>query len=288
MLKGRPRLLRWSWYLLFVLTVFAFVIGVLALLYLVFPPAPQTILLLGIDADGESASAQADAVILVNISPASFLVNVVSLPSDIWLTTSGGQLQQLRELYRPLETTPQDKAAAIRDVLERNLGVSINHVVIVDMADVAALVDAIGGVKLDVERALIDDAFPVDEETVKRVRFDAGLQQMNGERAVTFSRIYHPDDTTMRAMRHIQLLLAAGEQLAHPSAWINVLGIWNQIETDLTIGDLLALAPPFIFSQGGFGFYTLKDDLRDYIDDQRAVLDTQPLVQWLNAHFASP
>ncbi|RMG88865.1 MAG: LytR family transcriptional regulator, partial [Chloroflexi bacterium] len=165
MLKGRPRLLRWRWYLLFVFTAFAFVIGVLALLYLVFPPAPQTILLLGIDADGESASAQADAVILVNISPASFLVNVVSLPSDIWLTTSGGQLQQLRELYRPLETTPQDKAAAIRDVLEPNLGVSINHVVIVDMADVAALVDAIGGVKLDVERALIDDAFPVDEET---------------------------------------------------------------------------------------------------------------------------
>ncbi len=288
MLKRRFRLLRWWGYLLFPLLIMAFLAGILALLYLVFPPTPRTILLLGIDADSNSASTQADAVILINIIPSSFLVNIVSLPSDIWLTTSDGQLQQLRQLYHPLATTPSAKAAAIRDTLERNLGIPIHHVLIVDMADVAALVDAIGGIKVDVERALLDDAFPVDEETVKRVRFDAGLQYMDGARALAFSRIYRPDGTTMRAMRHIQLLLAAGEQLAHPSAWFNVLAIWNQIETDLTLGDLVALAPPIILSQGRFGFYSLNDDLRSYIDDQRAIMNMQPLTQWLNTHFAAP
>ena len=74
-------------------------------------------------------------------------------------------------------------------------GIPIQHVVIVDFNSFKDLIDAEGGITVDVPRKILSNRFDCPYATAQRCqewqgwRFDKGKQHMDGERALIYSRI---------------------------------------------------------------------------------------------------
>jgi hypothetical protein len=190
----------------------AFLCGLVTALYLVFPPPARTILVMGQAGDG------VDSLILVEVDPARLFVRSIGL-----------------------EPTRVDSA-------------TYDYVIWLDYAGFVKLVDAVGGVKIYVERVIEDKNYPADDGIgVQTIRFESGWQTMNGQRALIYARTVNTTTPEDRIKRQQQIVSAFGERLKDPRTWPAVLlNLSIALETDLSLWDMLMLAPPFVVMGGRF------------------------------------
>jgi LCP family protein required for cell wall assembly len=117
------------------------------------------------------------------------------------------------ELYGP-EATPREAGMAhAATAVEQFLGIPIDHIAQVNFDGFAGVVDALGGVTIDVPRPLIDDEYPTPDFGIMRVEFAAGPQHMDGARALIYARTRHADSDFGRAERQQQVLRAILDEL---------------------------------------------------------------------------
>src|SRR3972149_1989170 len=75
---------------LFAVLVPLFLCGALITVYLVFPPAPLNVVVMGLDSrEGEGAATRTDSIILVGVDPTHFRVSLLSIPRDLFIDTPG-------------------------------------------------------------------------------------------------------------------------------------------------------------------------------------------------------
>jgi LCP family protein required for cell wall assembly len=146
-------------------------------------------------------------------------------------------------------------ALAIRTVHDL-IGLPINHVIVVNFADFKDLIDALGGVTIDVPKPILSDRFDCPYKTSGRCqqwkgwRFAKGPQHMNGERALIYSRVrvnqLDPRETDFTRQARQQAVTQAvlskftsfGTLLSAPfdaSSWV------KPIATDLSTWQLISL-----------------------------------------------
>ncbi|MBL8148262.1 MAG: LCP family protein [Anaerolineae bacterium] len=258
-----------------------------SLIYLIAPPPPLDILVLGLDArQGEGNEARADSLLLVGVNPPGLQVSLLSIPRDLRLDVPGYGVQpintanMLGEMAEAGSGSPLTAAA-----LEAPLDVGIDRTVRLRFEDVAALIDAAGGVTIDVERTIRDEMFPLSETQTEVVQFDPGMQWMDGERALQYARTRHADDDYTRAGRQQQVMQAFARQLRNPLTWPAVLGALGRIDTDLTFGDVLGLAPVIVLNAGRFEQRTLDRTLLVPASDGNSVVDWETLHAWVEPRF---
>ena len=122
------------------------------------------------------------------------------------------------------------------------LGINIDYTAQVNFAGFAHVVDAVGGVTIDVPRRIVDDEYPTADFGVMQVVFEPGLQRMDGERALIYARTRHADSDFGRAERQQQVLHAIMDAL-------RARGILGQMllipALRASIGDTIATTLPF-------------------------------------------
>jgi len=110
-----------------------------------------------------------------------------------------------------------------------------------------AVVNAVGGIDVYVERPIVDDAYPTDDYGTIHIEIPAGLQHMDGETALRYARSRHGSSDFDRLQRQQQVLIALLERLREPGVWPRLPFLYRAvsayIETDLTTGELITLAP---------------------------------------------
>ncbi|MFK0238404.1 LCP family protein [Streptomyces vinaceus] len=108
-----------------------------------------------------------------------------------------------------------DGAELLVRTVEYNTGLRIDHYVEIGFAGFAKIVDAIGGVDLDIENGFKDKKAGAD--------FQAGRQTLNGEKALAFVRTrYAFAESDLQRTRNQQKFLAAlASQAATPSTVLN-------------------------------------------------------------------
>lgn len=162
------------------------------------------LLLLGSDStDPDPTGSRADTIILVHLPANRERAQLISIPRDTWTvlpTGAGGQ-----------PGTPSKINAAyawggtplmVRTV-ESFTGVRIDHVVLVDFAGFREIVDAVGGIEVDVEESFTSMHRPYRT-------FPAGTQRMDGATALDFARQRKQfRDGDFARMRHQQQVIAA-------------------------------------------------------------------------------
>src|SRR5690606_16210897 len=72
--------------------------------------------------------------------------------------------------------------------IENNFGIGVDNYVRLDFHAFVALVDAVGGLNIEVPYNLIDYDFPTEDYGTMEVRFEQGWQHMDGERALIYAR----------------------------------------------------------------------------------------------------
>jgi LCP family protein required for cell wall assembly len=121
------------------------------------------------------------------------------------------------------------------EAMETTFGTTIDHHAQIDMDDLVRLVDAVGGVEVDVETRLSDP--PIG------LALEPGVQRLDGATALSFVRT-RQDSDYRRADRHQVLLLALIAKLANSATQVDAGGVvagLESLETDLPLGELATL-----------------------------------------------
>ena len=140
--------------------------------------------------------------------------------------------------------------------MESLTGLPINHVMVVDFSSFADLVDALGGITIDVPKRIVSNRFDCPYDTRARCdrwqgwQFKAGRQTLDGRRALLYSRIREnrldPSETDVtRGGRQQQVVQAIADKIVSPRGFARLPFIGNDIAkplaTDLTAGELAKL-----------------------------------------------
>jgi LCP family protein required for cell wall assembly len=130
-----------------------------------------------------------DSIMLVRSDPKHHRIAYLSIPRDMVVPIPGVGTTKINAAMQA-----GGPALAIRTVHQLT-GLPINHVIIVNFADFKDLIDALGGVTINVPERILSDRFDCPYATNTRCqqwkgwRFQKGPQHMNGERALIYSRI---------------------------------------------------------------------------------------------------
>jgi len=218
---------------------------------------PVDILLLGLDArPGQGFVTRTDSIVLLNVNPPTLGVTLLSFPRDVFIRVPGYGDQRINAInVLGEQEAPGGGPALLKASFKESFGVEVDHVVRLDFAGFRALVDAVGGVDVDVPKLIIDYEFPTEDGGIITVQFEPGKQHMDGERALQYARTRHQDDDYQRAARQQQVIDALVKKLASPLSipyWPRVLRAFNtHADTDLSALDLLRIAPAALVGWSG-------------------------------------
>jgi len=159
------------------------------------PTQPFFILLVGNDSRPGVGGARGDALHVLGVNPARHQATMLDIPRD---TCWNGDKINAGNTHGP-----RQQANDVGGLL----GVNISYVVDVDFAGFTSLVDGVGGVNLNVPTQMHDG--------YSGAYFNPGMQHMNGQNALAFSRDRHdfPSSDLVRTSNQGILILAAMRQL---------------------------------------------------------------------------
>jgi LCP family protein required for cell wall assembly len=189
--------------------------GILNPLTIAGPTDPFTVLLLGSDDDSKFAADKynTQSMILVRVDPSTRSVTMLSIPRDLWVQMPGGGMGKISTAS---QTGGIPAAVA---VVESNFKVHIDDYAWIGLEGLIKLIDAMGGVDLEITNPVLDDFYPADINTSSpygyyRVALMPGAVHLDGVHALQYVRSRHGDlrGDFARSERQQELLLAMKDQ----------------------------------------------------------------------------
>ena len=152
---------------------------------------PFTILLLGTDQRKRSDPVwRADTMMLVAVNPKTNSAKVLSIPRDTYTTIANtdGLKAKLNSAAYWGYKTDTGQVENIRKTLENMLHVPIDHYARINFQGFEDIVDALGGVEVDVK-------FPFRQQAIggDMVYFEPGPTKLNGSEALAYVRMRKQD-----------------------------------------------------------------------------------------------
>jgi polyisoprenyl-teichoic acid--peptidoglycan teichoic acid transferase len=214
---------------------------------------PTTILVLGTDggsAPGRESANRSDSIMLIRTNPRNHRLAFLSIPRDLRVDIPGVGSAKINVAFQAGGAT-----LALRTVKQLT-GLDVNHVAFVDFDRFRELVDAVGGIDVNVPRRILSNRFDCPYKTAQRCarwpgwRFERGNRHMDGRRALIYSRIRHnrlnPSETDLaRARRQQQVVQATADKLTSVGSAIRLPFIGSDVTkplaTDLSAGQVLQL-----------------------------------------------
>ena len=195
------------------------------------------ILVMGVD-KREDDVGRSDTLFLVSIDPKRQQIFQLSIPRDTRLLIPGYGWDKVNHAY-----SLGGKDLMVETV-EGFLGVKIQHTVEIDFQGFYRIVDAIGGVEIDVEKRMYYED-PWDEDGGLVIDLRPGLQRMNGRTAITYVRYRDEDGDIGRIERQQKFMKAVVDQVSRPAIITRLPAIISEVssavETDLSTLELLNL-----------------------------------------------
>ncbi|HEY7130802.1 MAG TPA: LCP family protein, partial [Candidatus Limnocylindrales bacterium] len=188
------------------------------------------VLLIGIDSAPGRTEALTDSMIVVSLDPVGKTVSMVSIPRDLASVPLGNGSTygpKINSLMSWADRHPKDYPEGGIKVLERAVGalfgITIHAYATVDLAGFVTMVDAVGGVDIDVKKALADPSYPrLDGERGWSV--EPGHHHFDGSDALAYARIRKAlgESDLTRAARQQEMLVALRNEVVGAGALLNL------------------------------------------------------------------
>lgn len=208
------------------------------------PADPFYMLLIGSDKrEGDPSMGQrSDTNIVARIDPANNTVILVSIPRDTKIQIEGYGTNKFNAAYAFKGTAGAIEAA------NELLGIEISHYAEVSFTELVGLVDAVGGVDIDVDTRINDTKADLDSDN-NHVILEKGPQHLNGTQALSYARSRQFADGDFTRTSHQRQLVGAIVQKVLSLPITDLPGVIEKgakcVTTDLTISELLDLAQQF-------------------------------------------
>lgn len=197
-----------------------------------------TLLVVGVDSrnEGTNSSIRSDTLMLMRVQPQVGKLSLLSIPRDTRVEVRGRGTSKINAAYAYGYMNPQElytddvsqqeagmalAAETVEDFLMlRSRGYRVDYVIEINFAGFANVIDAFGGIDIDVPTYIVDAAYPTADYGVMRVEFQPGMQHMTGAQALIYARTRHADNDFGRIQRQqlvVQALVSAvkGADVAH-------------------------------------------------------------------------
>ena len=252
------------------------------------PDAVTNILLFGGDAGPGRWGMRTDTMILVTIHEQSGRTALVSIPRNLTRLRfppgtpladafPDGFDDLANAVFTYVNTRPelvdhygrdglQPEAVAMSEALGYSLDVEIDDFALVNMKGFADVIDAIGGVTLELGQTVPLPPSPADEDPVP-ASIGPGIVDMDGALALAYARSRSADSDYERMGRQRQLLAALGSQVSATEALSGFTTVTGVLDDSMRTS----------LSSGEFG------DLLDRLGDNSAIKESvglaPPLIQ---------
>lgn len=220
------------------------------------------ILLLGRGGEGHDGADLTDTILLASIDPVNNKAGLVSIPRDMWVTTSSGSSkinsifayakQRAQRNGSNKEAAEEAGVKAIQEEVKEILGIPVHYYSMVDFAAFKEAVDTVGGVDINVteETAVTERLWDPMTRKQYYLNVKPGLQHFDGQRALFYARSRHtsPRGDFDRAERQRLMIQALSKKITSAGTYANPVKVsqlmdsfGNHVSTDLSIDDAMRL-----------------------------------------------
>lgn len=212
------------------------------------------ILLLGNGGAGHEGPNLTDTIIMVGISVKEKHAGLLSIPRDLFIETPRDGWQKINAIYALAESAKKGSGGEhIRGAVEDLFQTEVPYYVRINFDGFRDVVDALDGIDMNVPKAFVDPAYPNLDFTTRVVRFESGIQTMNGERALEYVRSRHgtagEGSDFARSRRQQQVIAAiinrarSREIITNPKRIISFVdAVAKNLDTNIRSWELLRLA----------------------------------------------
>lgn len=157
------------------------------------------ILLAGVDGNNLDKGNRSDSMMVLTIDEKNNDIRITSLARDTYVQIPGYGEEKLTHAYA------YGGPALLLQTIDKNFGLKIDKYAVVSFSSFEKIIDAMGGVEIDV--------LPKEVSYIQGVD-SAGKQTLNGAEALAYSRIRYADDAYQRDNRQRTVMQAAYNKLA--------------------------------------------------------------------------
>lgn len=205
----------------------------------------KNFLLIGVDSRGEEDS-RSDAIVLASYEPSGESIKLVSLMRDSYV-----KIPDYQYMYSKLNHAYYIGGKdLLKDTIEQNFGVQIDHTAIIDFKGFTAMLDAIApdGIEAEVSAAMIEDM---------GLDLEPGKQKLKGSDILSYVRFRHDGQSDFgRVDRQQEILIGLKDevmnQFSSPAGLARFPEVISQamkyVETDLKIEEALSLGVKFLMN----------------------------------------
>ncbi|MGP1406681.1 LCP family protein [Selenomonas sp.] len=197
-----------------------------------------TIMIMGVD-QREDDVGRSDTLMVTMIDPKKNQAALLSVPRDTRVKIKGHGYDKINAAYaygghKLSESTVEDL-----------LGVRIDHYIIINTHSFQRIIDALGGIDINVEKRMYYED-PWDDDGGLLIDLKPGMQHMNGKTAVTYVRYRDEEGDIGRIERQQKFMKAVMEKVTSPAIVTRlpavIKEVMGSIETDLSFRQLLEFA----------------------------------------------
>ena len=208
-----------------------------------------SVLLIGSDSRTSGTEGRSDAMILITISDRTKTVHMTSLLRDMYVEIPGYEGNRLNAAYA------YGGPELLMETINQNLGTEVYHYAVVNFEAFANLVDAVGGVELELTNEEVQwvNAYLNEYNELRGMPMEtdyldtslSGNIHLNGAQALAYCRNRYIGTDFARTQRQRNVLSAVmkklpGALITNPGGLIN--GLFPNLTTNLTQGECMRLA----------------------------------------------
>ena len=246
---------------------------------------PLTFLFLGVDSEGDGLNANAafngDTLMLMSFNPKTLSSVLLSIPRDTYVPIACNNNR-----YAKINSSAAYGTGCVISTINKFLDINIDYYVKINFKGVVDLVEAVGGVEVDVEApTYMANAYggKVCEQNSDRqwgdklVCINPGLQVLNGEQALAYARCRHMYiGSDLDRVRHQQQVVEAlANKVLHFNSIKEFQDILNAISKNIATNmDTDTILSGYIVAKNVLGN---KLSGKDSLNIQKASLETYSL-----------
>ena len=223
---------------------------------------PSTILVVGSDHSTHPTrrgNRLADSIMLIRTDPEHHRMAYLSIPRDLLVDIPGVGHEKVNSAL------PIGGPSLMIRTIREAFGFDVNHIILLDMTSFKDVIDALGGIEVDVRSPAVtkhDCPYPSAAQCQRWTgwRFGRGIQHMDGKRARIYARIRKNDlnpgeDDLNRTGRQQQVLQATLGKMVGVGTFFRLPFIGDELVSPLATD----LTTPQIFQLGWLRFRASKD-----------------------------
>ncbi len=179
------------------------------------------VLILGKGDPGHAGQELSDSIMVVSFNKATKQVATISIPRDTEANIPGYGYRKINN------ANALGGSELATQTVSDMLDIPIDYTIVTNFSGLSKLVDAVGGIDVDVKEALVDNEYPCATNEYKScgINIQPGMQHMDGAKALEYTRCRKGTcgNDFGRAARQQEVIALLMAKLVQPQIWINPL-----------------------------------------------------------------